>query len=81
MLQSREEYQKWPTNGRIWLHHPCRLGGPQCFIAGDKIKSVPQVGGLATSLLPSRGSAMLHSRGQNQKWPTNGRIGYITPTI
>ena len=37
------------------------------------------MGGLATSPLPSRGSPMLHSRGRNQKWPTSGQIGYITP--
>ena len=34
-----------------WLHNPCRLGGPNHFIAG----------------------------GQNQKWPTSGQGGYITP--
>ena len=29
-----------------WLHNPRRLGGPQCFKAGDKISNGPQVGGL-----------------------------------
>ena len=24
---------------------------------------------------------MLQSRGQNQQWPTSGRIGYITPAV
>ena len=32
-----------------WLHHPCRMGGPQPFRAGDKTRSGPQVDGLATS--------------------------------
>ena len=36
------------------------------------------MGGLATSPLPSRGSP---ATGQNQKRPTCGRIGYITPTV
>ena len=28
--------------------------------------------------MPPRGSPPLHSRGQNQKWPTRGQGGYIT---
>ena len=31
-----------------WLHNPCRQGGPQHFIAMDKIRGVPQVGQVAT---------------------------------
>ena len=38
------------------------------------------MGGLATQPLPSTGSPPLQSGGQNQQWPTNGRIGYITCT-
>ena len=34
-----------------WPLHPCRLGGPQRFNAGDKIEKGPQMGGLATSPL------------------------------
>ena len=30
------------------LDSPCRLGGTQCFKAGDKISSCPQVGVVAT---------------------------------
>ena len=33
----------------------------------------------ATSPLPPRGSPSLQSGGQNQKWPTSGPGGYITP--
>ena len=65
-LPSRGQNQKWPM---WWLHHPCHLGGRECFKAGDKIRSRPQVGRLATSPLPSVGSPTLPSRGQNQKWP------------
>ena len=38
------------------LHHPCHLTRPQLPRAEDKIRSSLQVGGLATSPLPSRGS-------------------------
>ena len=62
-----------------WLHNPCRPGGPYRFRAGGKIRSGPQVGKVATLPLPSRGSPMLQSGGQNQKWPTSGQGGYITP--
>ena len=31
-----------------WLHNRCRLGGPQCLGAADKIKSGTQVGRVAT---------------------------------
>ena len=62
-----------------WLHHPCRLGDPLRFKAGDKIRSGPLVGKVATSPLPPRGSPTLQDGGQNRKWPTCGQDGYITP--
>ena len=69
-----EVAHKWAR----WLHHPCRLGDPHRFKAGGKIRSGPQVGKVATSPLPPRGSPPLQSGGQNQKWPINGQGGYIT---
>ena len=39
------------------------------------------MGEMATSPLPYRGSPPLQSGGQNQKWPTSGQIGYLTPTV
>ena len=72
-----EVAHKWAK----WLHHPCRLGDPHRFRAGGKIRSGPQVGKVATSPLPSRGSPPLQSGGQNQKWPTCGQSGYITPAV
>ena len=68
-----EVAHKWAS----WLHHPCRLGYPHRFKAGGKIRSGPQVGKVATSPLPPRGSPPLQSGGQNQKWPINGQGGYI----
>ena len=62
-----------------WLHNPCRLGDPHLFRAGGKNRSGPLVGKVAMSPLPSRGFPPLQSGGQNQKWPTCGQGGYITP--
>ena len=70
-----EVAHKWAK----WLHHPSRLGDPHRFRAGGKIRSGPQVGKVATSPLPSRGSPPLRSGGRNQKWPTSGQSGYVTP--
>ena len=70
-----EVAHKWAR----WLHNPCRLGDPHRFRAGGKIGSGPQVGKVATSPLPPGGSPPLQSGGQNQKWPTSGQGGYITP--
>ena len=65
-----------------WLCHPCRLGDPHRFRAGGGgIRSGPLMGKVATSPLPSPGSPPLQSGGQNQKWPTYGRSGYVTPAI
>ena len=72
-----EVAHKWAK----WLPHPCRIGEPHRFRAGGKIRSGPQVGEMATSPLPQRGSPPLQSGGQNQKWPTSGQIGYLTPAV
>ena len=72
-----EVAHKWAN----WLPHPCRIGEPHRFKAGGKIRSGPQVGKVATSPLPYRGAPPLQSGGQNQKWPTSGQIGYLTPAV
>ena len=72
-----EVAHKWAK----WLPHPCRLGDPHRCRAGVKIRSGPQVGKVATSPLPYRGSPPLQSGGQNQKWPTSGQSGYLTPAV
>ena len=45
----------------FWVCPPLQRGG--------KIRSGPQMGNSATSALASRGSPLLQSRVQNQKWP------------
>ena len=72
-----EVAHKWAK----WLRHPCRLGDPHRFRAEGKIRSGPQVGKVARSPLPSRGSPSLRSGEQNQKWPTCGQSGYVTPAV
>ena len=64
-----------------WLRHPCPLGDTHRFKEGDGNKSGPQVGKVATSPLPSRGSPPLQSGGRNQKWPTSGGSGYVTLAV
>ena len=72
-----EVAHKWAK----WLPHPCRIGDPHRFTAGNKVRSGPQVGKMATSPLPYRGSPPLQSGGQSQKWPTSGQSGYLTPAV
>ena len=75
-----EVAHKWAK----WLRHPCRLGDPHCFCASDRggeIRSGPQVGKVATPPLQSWGSPPLQSGGRNQKWPTRGQSGYLTPAV
>ena len=80
-LESRgtksEVAHKWAK----WLPHPCRIREPHRCRAGGKIRSGPQVGKVATSPLPYRGAPPLQSGGQNQKWPTSGQSGYLTPAV
>ena len=74
-----EVAHKWAK----WLRHPCRIGEPHRCRAGEKIRSGPLVGKMAMSPLPSRGSPPLQSggRGGDQKWPTYGQSGYVTPAV
>ena len=73
--------QKWPTSGQSGYVTPAVSGIPTAAERGGEIRSGPQVGKVATSPLPSRGSPPLQSGGQNQKWPTNGQSGYVTPAV
>ena len=102
--------QKWPTCGQNGYLTPAVSGIPTASERGDKIRSGPLVGEMATSPLPSRGSPPLQcggtksevahlwakwlphpcrlgdphrfrAGGQNQKWPTCGRNGYLTPAV
>ena len=80
-LQSGGQNQKWPTCGQRGYVTPTVSGIPTASERGGRIRSGPLVGKVATSPLPSRGSPPLHSGGQNQKWPTCGQSGYVTPAV
>ena len=73
--------QKWPTCGQSGYVTPAVSGIPTVAEPGGEIRSGPLVGKVATSPLPYRGSPALHSGGQNQKWPTSGQGGYVTPAV
>ena len=57
-----------------WLRHPCRLGDPHRFRVGGKIRNGPQVGKVATSPLPSRGSPPLQSGRKIRSGPQVGKV-------
>ena len=80
-LQSGGQNQKWPTSRQSGYVTPAVSGIPTSAEPGGEIRSGPQVGKMATSPLPSRGSPPLQSGGQNQKWPTCGQKGYVTPAV
>ena len=75
--------QKWPTCGQSGYVTPAVSGIPTASErgGGGGIRSGPLVGKVATSPLLSRGSPSLQSEGQNQKWPTCGQSGYVTPAV
>ena len=76
--------QKWPTSGQSGYVTPAVSGIPTASvlqIGGGGIRSGPQVGKVATPPLQSRGSPPLQSGGRNQKWPTRGQSGYLTPAV
>ena len=73
--------QKWPTCGQGGYVTPAVSGIPTAAEQGGKIRRGPLVGKVATSPLPSRGSPLLQNGGENQKWPTCGQSGYVTPAV
>ena len=76
-----EEIRSGTLVGKVATSPLPSRGSPPLESGGGGIRSGPQVGKLATSPLPSRGSPPLQSGGQNQKWPTCGQSGYVTPAV
>ena len=50
-------------------------------IANGVIRTLIRTLKNCTLPLPYRGAPPLQSGGQNQKWPTSGQIGYLTPAV
>ena len=78
-LQRGGQNQRWPTSGQGGYITPAAWGVPTASDRGGRIRGGPQVGRVATQPLPPGGSPPLQSGGQNQRWPTSGQDGYITP--
>ena len=79
-LQSGGHHQNWPTSGQGGYITPAAWGVPTASERGDRIRSGPQMGKVATSPLPpGGGGGALQSGGQKENWPTSGQGGYINP--
>ena len=61
------------------LHHACILGGPQQREQNQNSKPTPGVTMMHRAT--KRGFPPMHSGRQNQKWPTCGQSGYVTPAV
>ena len=70
-----------PQVGKVAMSPLPSRESPPLQSGGGGIRSGPLVGKVAMSPLPSRGSPPLQSGGQNQKWPTYGESGYVTPAV
>ena len=72
-----EVAHKWAK----WLCHPCRLGDPHRFKAGGKsevaLKWAKRIHHPCRLGDPHR----CRAGGGNQKWPTSGQSGYVTPAV
>ena len=79
MLQSGGQNRKWRTNGQTDYITPAILGVPNTLQCTIKSK-LAQNGRISRPLM-SEGSRTLQSGEQNQKWPANGRIKYITTAV
>ena len=72
-----EEAHKWA----VWLHHPCRLRGPQRLRLGDRIRRGPQLGRQLHHSQALGGSPTLQIGVQKQKRPISGPFDYITLVV
>ena len=65
-----------------WLHDPYRLGGvPNTVPQGTKSSMACKWADWLHNPCHLGGSPTLQSGEENQKWPTSGQIGYITPAV
>ena len=65
-----------------WLCHSYRLGGSRNLRAIGNNRNGPQLGRLATPIVPSRGGGGgLQSSKQNEQWRESGQMGCVTPAV
>ena len=81
VASERGTKSQWANQWACCVHNRFYLRGPRCFTRHAKIRSGPQVGRGATQPTLSRGSPMLQSAEQNQRWDIRGPRGYMTTPI
>ena len=77
-LQERGAKSKMAHKWAMWLHNPCRLGGPHRFRSGAGSEVAHKRARWLHN--PPRGSPALQNRWRNHRRPTSGQGGYTTPT-
>ena len=80
-LHSGGQNQKWPTIGQIGYLTLAVSGSPTAAERGANSEVAHKWAKRRPHPLPYRGAPPLQSGGQNQKWPTSGQIGYLTPAV
>ena len=80
------------TNGSVvhmrekWLHHPCRLGGPQRSARRQKLEmamwsTCGQSGYITPAVLEGGARSTQEQQSQMAMWSTCGKSGYIIATV
>ena len=78
-LQSGGQNQKWPTSGLGGYITPAALGVPTASERGAESKVAHKWARWLHNPCRLGGPHRFKAGGQNQKWPTSGQGGYITP--
>ena len=78
-LQTGGQNQRGPTSGQGGYITPAARGVPTASERGAKSEGAHQWARWLHNACRPEGSSALQSRGHNQKWPTSGQRGYITP--
>ena len=80
-LQSGGQNQNWPTSGQGGYITPAALGVPTASERGAESEVAHKWARWLHHLCRLGGPHRFRAGGQNQKWPTSGRGGYITPAV
>ena len=78
-LQSGGHDQRWPTSGQGGYMTRAAWGVPTATKRGAKSQVAHKWARWLHNPCRMGGSPRLESGGQNQRWPTSGQGGYITP--
>ena len=73
--EESEVAHKWAR----WLHNPCRLGGPHRSQRGAESEVAHKWAGWLHNPCRLWDPQRFRAGGQNQKWPTSGPGGSLTP--